>query len=115
MSEEIQLSSADFEEDRYSRLRLIPWWDQERLKNATIMVVGAGAIGNELIALLKETSVAGYVSIVDLTRGGNLIRNNTHDALNPLLLIALIYLALVVALTKLLGLVERKLEKSDKS
>ena len=57
------------------------------------------AIGNELIALLKETSVAGYVSIVDLTRGGNLIRNNTHDALNPLLLVALIYLALVVALT----------------
>lgn len=73
------------------------------------------AIGNELIALLKETSVAGYVSIVDLTRGGNLIRNNTHDALNPLLLIALIYLALVVALTRLLGLVERKLAKSDKS
>ena len=73
------------------------------------------AIGNELIALLKETSVAGYVSIVDLTRGGNLIRNNTHDALNPLLLVALIYLALVVALTKLLGLAERKLAKSDKS
>ena len=46
---EIQLDSSDFEEDRYSRLRLIPWWDQERLKNAAIMVVGAGAIGNELI------------------------------------------------------------------
>ena len=44
-----ELLSSDFEEDRYSRLRLIPWWDQERLKNATIMVVGAGAIGNELI------------------------------------------------------------------
>ena len=73
------------------------------------------AIGNELIALLKETSVAGYVTIVDLTRGGNLIRNNTHDALNPLLLVALIYLTLVVLLTKLLGLVERKLAKSDKS
>ena len=73
------------------------------------------AIGNELIALLKETSVAGYVTIVDLTRGGNLIRNNTHDAINPLLLVALIYLTLVVLLTKLLGLVERKLAKSDKS
>ena len=73
------------------------------------------AIGNELIALLKETSVAGYVTIVDLTRGGNLIRNNTHDALNPLLLVALIYLTLVVLLTKLLSLVERKLAKSDKS
>ena len=73
------------------------------------------AIGNELIALLKETSVAGYVTIVDLTRAGNLIRNNTHDALNPLLLVALIYLTLVVVLTALLGVLERKLAKNDKS
>lgn len=73
------------------------------------------AIGNELIALLKETSVAGYVTIVDLTRAGNLIRNNTHDALNPLLLVALIYLTLVVVLTSLLGALERKLAKNDKS
>ena len=72
------------------------------------------AIGNELIALLKETSVAGYVTIVDLTRAGNLIRNNTHDALNPLLLVALIYLTLVVVLTSLLGTLERKLA-NDKS
>ena len=73
------------------------------------------AIGNELIALLKETSVAGYVTIIDLTRAGNLIRNNTHDALNPLLLVALIYLTLVVVLTSLLGVLERKLAKNDKS
>ena len=46
MGNDIELKSSDFEEDRYGRLRLIPWWDQERLKNATIMVVGAGAIGN---------------------------------------------------------------------
>ena len=73
------------------------------------------AIGNELIALLKETSVAGYVTIVDLTRAGNLIRNNTHDALNPLLLVALIYLTLVIVLTCLLSVLERKLAKNDKS
>ena len=72
------------------------------------------AIFNELIALLKETSVAGYVTIVDLTRAGNLIRNNTYDALNPLLLVALIYLTLVVVLTRLLGMLERKLAKNDK-
>ena len=72
------------------------------------------AIGNEMIALLKETSVAGYVTIVDLTRGGNLIRNNTHDALNPLLLVAVIYLVLVIGLTSLLGLLERRLAKNDK-
>ena len=71
------------------------------------------AIGNEFIALLKETSVAGYVTIVDLTRAGNLIRNNTHDALNPLLLVALIYLTLVVLLTNLLAVAEKKLENRD--
>ena len=50
------------------------------------------AIFNELIALLKETSIAGYVTVIDLTRAGNLIRNNTYDAVNPLVLVALIYL-----------------------
>ena len=65
MSEEIQLSSADFEEDRYSRLRLIPWWDQERLKNATVMVVGAGAIGNELIKNLTLLGI-GRILIYDM-------------------------------------------------
>ena len=72
------------------------------------------AIGNEFIALLKETSVAGYVSIVDLTRAGNLVRNNTHDVFNPLMVVALTYLVMVVLLTKLLSVVERKLAKSDK-
>ena len=72
------------------------------------------SIGNEFIALLKETSVAGYVTIVDLTRAGNLIRNNPYDAVNPLLVVALTYLALVVILTKLLGILERRLAKSDK-
>lgn len=72
------------------------------------------AIGNEMIALLKETSVAGYVAVADMTRAGNLIRNNTYDAVNPLLVVALTYLALVVILTKLLGMLERRLAKSDK-
>ena len=72
------------------------------------------AIGNEMIALLKETSVAGYVAVSDLTRAGNLIRNNTYDAVNPLLVVALTYLALVVILTKLLGILERRLAKSER-
>lgn len=72
------------------------------------------AIGNEMIALLKETSVAGYVAVIDLTRAGNLVRNNTFDAVNPLILVALVYLLLVVLLTQLLNLVERRLAKSDK-
>ena len=72
------------------------------------------AVGNEFIALLKETSVAGYVAVVDLTRAGNLVRNNTHDMFNPLMLIALMYLLMVVLLTKALGILERRLAKSDK-
>ncbi|MBR5285576.1 MAG: amino acid ABC transporter permease [Clostridia bacterium] len=71
------------------------------------------AIGNECIALLKETSVAGYVTVVDLTRAANLIRTNTNDAVNPLILLALVYLALVVIMTKLLAVLERRLRKSD--
>lgn len=71
------------------------------------------AIGNECIALLKETSVAGYVTVVDLTRAANLIRTNTTDAVNPLILLALVYLTVVVVLTKLLAVLERRLGKSD--
>lgn len=67
------------------------------------------AIGNELIALLKETSVAGYVAVVDLTRAGNLVRNNTYDAVNPLLMVAAVYLILVTSLTQLLWRFEKRL------
>lgn len=72
------------------------------------------AIGNEMIALLKETSVAGYVAIIDITYAFDIIRNNTYDAVNPLIIVALVYLVIVVILTQLLGLLERRLNKNDK-
>ncbi len=65
MESDIELKTSDFEEDRYGRLRLIPWWDQERLKNATVMVVGAGAIGNELIKNLTLLGI-GRILIFDM-------------------------------------------------
>ncbi len=71
------------------------------------------AIGNECIALLKETSVAGYVAVVDVTKAATNIRNKTYDAANPIILLALIYLTLVVVLTRLLAILERRLRKSD--
>ncbi|MBQ1264978.1 MAG: amino acid ABC transporter permease [Oscillospiraceae bacterium] len=71
------------------------------------------AVGNEMIALLKETSVAGYVAVQDLTRAANLIRNNTFDAFNPLMATAIVYLSLVIIMTHLLGKLERKLRQSD--
>jgi len=70
------------------------------------------AVGNEMIALLKETSVAGYVAVVDITRAANLIRNNTYDTVNPLVLTAVVYLTLVVLMTWLLGKFERRLQHS---
>ncbi len=72
------------------------------------------AIGNEMIALLKETSVAGYVAVIDLTKAGNQIKNTTYDQINPILLVALVYLAVVMLLTKLLAIVERKLRNSER-
>lgn len=71
------------------------------------------AIGNEMIALLKETSVAGYVAVADLTRAANVIRNNTYDAFNPLLATAVVYLTLVVIMTRILARVEKRLRRSD--
>ncbi len=71
------------------------------------------AIGNECIALLKETSVAGYVATVDLTKATTNIKNNTFDAVNPIIVLALVYLGLVIIMTKLLAIFEKKLRKSD--
>lgn len=65
MANSIELQNSDFEEDRYSRLRLIPWWDQDRLRKATIMVVGAGAIGNELIKNLTLLGI-GRILVFDM-------------------------------------------------
>lgn len=53
------------QEDRYARLRLIPWWDQEKLKQAVVMVVGAGAIGNEILKNLALLGV-GTILIIDM-------------------------------------------------
>lgn len=72
------------------------------------------AIGNEMIALIKETSVAGYVGVFDLTSRGNQIRTLTYDQMNPLILVALIYLILVFSLTKLISFQERRMSAGVK-
>lgn len=71
------------------------------------------ALGNEFIVLLKETSVCGYIALEDLNRAGEIIKGNTYDAFWPLIGVAVIYLVVVMGLTKLLTLLERRMRKSD--
>jgi His/Glu/Gln/Arg/opine family amino acid ABC transporter permease subunit len=72
------------------------------------------ALANECIVLLKETSVAGYIALEDLTKGGDIIRSVTYEAFLPLIAVALIYLIIVVGLSALVGKLERRLKKSDR-
>lgn len=69
---------------------------------------------NEVIALLKETSVAGYVGIMDLTKAGDLIRGRTFEAFMPLFAVAIIYLITVIILTNVFSAVERRLRKNER-
>lgn len=71
------------------------------------------ALANEFITLLKESSVAFYIGVADLTQGGLKIRSITYSNFMPLIAVAIIYLALVMILTKLVSLLERRLAKSD--
>jgi polar amino acid transport system permease protein len=71
------------------------------------------AIFNELIALLKETSIAGYVAVQYLTKAGDIIRGRTFSPFMPLIAVALIYLTLVMFFTWLEGILERRLRSSD--
>ena len=71
------------------------------------------ARGNEFIGLLKETSVAGYIAIQDLTKGADIIRSRTYSAFMPLIAAALIYLVLVMVFTFFVQKLERRLRNSD--
>lgn len=72
------------------------------------------ALCNEFITLLKETSVAFYIGVADLTQGGLKIRSITYSNFMPLVAVALVYLVLVLILTKLVGILERRLRKSER-
>ena len=71
------------------------------------------SLANEFIVLLKETSVAGYVAVRDLTKAGDIVRGTTYSAFMPLIGVALVYLILVVFFSWLVGKLERRLRASD--
>ena len=72
------------------------------------------ALANEFIALLKETSVACYVAVNDLTKGGEIIRSATYIQAMPLIAVAVLYLAMVMFFTYLVGKLERRLRTSER-
>ncbi|MFW2551473.1 ABC transporter permease, partial [Klebsiella pneumoniae] len=72
------------------------------------------ALANEFIVLLKETSVAGYIALEDLTKVGDIIRSRTYEAFMSLIAVALIYLVMVLIFSKLVTVLERRLRSSER-
>lgn len=70
------------------------------------------ALGNEFIMLIKETSVAGYIGIRELTKAGDIIASRTYNYFFPLMVTALIYLILTTVLSKILNVFERKISNA---
>ncbi len=73
------------------------------------------ALGNEFVTLIKETSVAGYIGIRDLTKAGDIIASRTYDYLYPLTITALIYLVLTLGITRILKRFERRTNNAQNS
>lgn len=72
-------------------------------------------LGNEFISLLKETAVAGYVPIIDLTKAGDIVRSRTFEPFFPLYFVAFSYLVMVIGLTAVQKRIERRLAESDRN
>lgn len=70
-------------------------------------------LANELIVLLKETAIVGYIALQDITKGADIIRGRTYESFMPLIAVAIIYLIIVMILSKGVNLLERRLRKSD--
>ncbi len=72
------------------------------------------ALGNELIVLLKETSISGYIALQDLTKAGNIVSSRTYSVFFPYIAVAVIYLVIVMFLERLFNMMEVRLAQSDR-
>lgn len=72
------------------------------------------ALGNELIALIKDTSVASFIAVVDLTQAFKMLASGTYEYVVPYLILAAMYLVIILCLTLLIKLMERRLRKGDR-
>ncbi len=69
---------------------------------------------SEFIVLIKETSVASFIAVMDMTKAGDMIRNATYNAWIPLMTCAIIYLILTLGLTKVFDIFEKRMARSDR-
>ena len=69
-------------------------------------------LGNEFITLIKETSVASFIAVVDLTKAFQNIANSTYEFIVPYLVLALFYLVLVILITMLIKQLEKRMKNS---
>lgn len=72
------------------------------------------ALGNEMITLLKDTSLVTVIGLKDMVKGALIIQGRTYQAFMPLVAVAIIYLVLVIILSKILSMVERRMRESDR-
>lgn len=72
------------------------------------------ALCNEFISLLKETSISGYIGLMDLTKGGDIIQSATYEPFLPLIAVAIVYLLMVMGLSKVINMLERKLRNNER-
>ena len=90
------------------------WQTMRRIVMPQAMKNVIPTLANEFIVLLKETSVAGYVALADLTKGGDIIRSRTYSPYLPMLAVALIYLCLVLIFSAGVKYLERSLKTGER-
>src|SRR5699024_4732586 len=71
------------------------------------------ALGNEFVTLIKETAVASIIGVMDLMRASTVVQSSSYQPFAPLVIVAIIYFLMTFTLSKLLGIFEGRLSKSD--
>ncbi len=90
------------------------WQSMQKIILPQAMKNSLPVLINEFISLLKETSIAGYIAVDELTRAAQNIQSITLESSQPLIMAALIYLAIVLALTAVMSKVEQRLKRSER-
>ncbi|OJF77388.1 MAG: amino acid ABC transporter permease [Treponema sp. CETP13] len=110
------IQGVDFGQTEAGRsLGLSRWQTMKKIVLPQAAKASLPTYTSEFIALIKETSIASFIAVTDLTKAGDNIRNITYNAWIPLLTCAVIYLALTLGLTKIFSIFETRMARSDRN